>query len=44
MADQKIPCKVYYARDKKPPKVLMANSQKELEGFLRIGWTTEEPK
>lgn len=39
-----VPCKVYYPRDGKPPKVLTANTQAELDGLLRIGWKLEEPK
>jgi len=40
----KVPCKVYWPRDGKPPKVLTARTQLELDGLLRIGWKIEEPK
>ena len=36
--------KVYYPRPGKTPKVLTANSEKELAALLRIGWSTEVPK
>jgi len=39
-----IPCKVYYMRPNGTVKVLVANSEKELEGLLRIGWTLEKPE
>ena len=39
-----MPCKVYFLRKDGTYKVLTANTQKELEALLRIGWTTEEPK
>jgi len=40
-----VPCKVYYPREgRKPPKELIARTQAELDGLLRIGWTTEKPK
>ena len=38
-----IPCKVYYPRKDKEPKILTANSQNELESLLRIGWKTDDP-
>lgn len=38
------PCKVYFLRPNGSIKVLTANTQKELEDLVRIGWTTEEPK
>lgn len=38
----KVPCKVYYPRDKgQPDKVLTAKDQDELESLLRIGWKLE---
>lgn len=37
------PCKVYYARLGKEPKVLTARTADELASLLRIGWKTERP-
>jgi hypothetical protein len=37
------PCKVYYARPGKDPKVLTARTAEELAALLRIGWKTEKP-
>jgi hypothetical protein len=42
--DIKVPCKVYYPRDGKPPKELTASTQAELEGLLRVGWKIKEEK
>lgn len=39
-----IPCKVYWPREGKPPKVLTARTGDELEALLRIGWKLEPPK
>lgn len=38
------PCKVYFKRPNGTVKVLTAATQGELEGLLRIGWTTEKPE
>jgi hypothetical protein len=35
---------VYYPREGKALKELTAKTQAELEGLLRIGWTTEKPE
>ena len=35
--------KVYYPRPGKTPKVLTANSEKELAALLRIGWSIKNP-
>lgn len=33
-----VPCKVYYPRKNNTDKVLTANTDKELESLLSIGW------
>jgi len=40
----KFPCKVYYPREGKPDKVLIAKDADELDSLLRIGWKREESK
>lgn len=52
MAETFQPVAVYYPNDPKnnwksdwkPFKTLTANTEAELEGLLRIGWTLEAPK
>jgi len=40
----KIPCKVYYRRKNGDDKVLTANTDRELEQLLSIGWKLEPSK
>lgn len=39
-----LPCKVYFLVNGKVVKTLTARTQAELDGLVRVGWTTELPQ